>query len=129
MHMQNTAVKGILIFSGTLSLAMGIVGIFLPILPTTPFLLLSAACYTKSSKRFHEWLIYNRILGDYIRNYQEGNGISRNVKIITISLLWVTILSSMLFVVSSSIIRYLLLLIAVCVTVHILTLKTLKGQR
>jgi len=123
--MDNNAVKGILVFSGTISLAMGIVGVFVPILPTTPFLLLSAACYTKGSKRFYNGLMGNRFLGDYIRNYQEGNGIARNVKIMTVSLLWITILFSALYVVSNSMISIVLIIIAVCVTAHILSLKTL----
>ena len=123
--MENTALRGILIFSGTISLAVGIVGVFLPILPTTPFLLLSAACYTKGSKRFYSWLINNRYLGNYIKNYQEGNGIARNAKIATVSMLWTTMLFSIFFVVSISIIRFILIAIALCVTAHILSLKTL----
>jgi hypothetical protein len=125
-YMQNLAIRGILIFSGTLSLAVGIVGVFVPILPTTPFLLFSAACYTKSSKRFHTWLLNNRIFGNYIRNYQEGNGIARNIKALTVSLLWATILFSIMFMVSNTLVRSVLFVIAIYVTVHILSLKTLE---
>ena len=59
---------------GIISLILGSIGIVLPVLPTTPFLLLSAACFAKSSKRFYNWLMNNRILGTFIKNYKEGLG-------------------------------------------------------
>ncbi|UCG37119.1 MAG: YbaN family protein, partial [Candidatus Bathyarchaeota archaeon] len=69
---------------GTVFLVLGCVGILLPILPTTPFLLLSATCYYKSSDRMHRWMLNNRIFKSYIRNYKEGNGISLKAKAFTI---------------------------------------------
>ena len=63
--------KAIFVVSGTISLGLGAAGLFLPILPTTPFLLLSAACYYKGSERMHRWLLNNKLFGDYIRNYKE----------------------------------------------------------
>jgi hypothetical protein len=91
-------VKALLLVAGTFSLALGAIGIFLPILPTTPFLLLSAACYLRSSERMHKWLLGNRWFGEYIRNYQEGKGIPMKTKILAMSFLWVAILYSALFV-------------------------------
>ena len=118
--------KYLLIAIGTLSVALGLLGIFLPILPTTPFLLLAAACYIRSSERFYCWLINNRWLGEYIKNYREKKGIPQRAKIYTISLLWITILASAIFFVDILAIRILLILIAIGVTTHIASIKTLK---
>lgn len=119
--------KYLLIAVGTLSVGLGFLGILLPILPTTPFLLLAAACYCRSSQRFYCWLINNRHLGQYIKNYREKKGMPLNLKIYIISLLWITILASVIFVVDLLVVRILLILIAVGVTVHILRIRTLKG--
>jgi uncharacterized protein len=73
-------VRALLLAVGTISLALGAIGIFLPILPTTPFLLLSAACYMRSSERMHKWLLSKRWFGAYIRNYQEAKGYLRKQK-------------------------------------------------
>jgi uncharacterized membrane protein YbaN (DUF454 family) len=83
--------KGFFIVVGTISLGLGAVGLFLPVLPTTPFLLLAAACYYKGSERMHRWLLNNKLFGSYIRNYREGRGIALKAKVITLCLLWITI--------------------------------------
>jgi hypothetical protein len=119
-------VRAALIVLGTLFLATGAVGIFLPLLPTTPFFLLSAACYARSSKRFYHWLLYNRLFGSYIRNYREGKGIALKVKVLTLALLWGTIIYSAFFVVDALYWQIILLVIAVGVTLHILKTRTLK---
>lgn len=111
---------------GTVSLALGMLGIPLPLLPTTPFLLLSAWLYARSSKRFYFWLINHRYFGKTIRNYREKGGVARNVKIWAIALLWVTITLSATLAVSSWWVRGLLLVIATGVTIHISSLKTIK---
>ena len=116
--------KGLLIFAGTVFTATGIIGIFVPILPTTPFLLLAAACYLRSSRRLYNWLLGNRFFGAYVRNYLHGRGMPRKVKIATISLLWITIACSIIFAVQALIIRVILLIIAIGVTVHIILIKT-----
>jgi uncharacterized membrane protein YbaN (DUF454 family) len=118
--------RSVLIAIGTISVALGFLGILLPVLPTTPFLLLAAACYIRSSRRFYCWLINNRFCGKYIQNYREKNGIPLKLKIFVISLLWITILASVIFAVDLLVIRILLVLIAVGVTVHIASLKTIK---
>jgi uncharacterized membrane protein YbaN (DUF454 family) len=115
-----------LIIAGTLFVGLGILGIFMPILPTTPFLLLAAVCYARSSQRFYDWLLNNRWFGDYIRNYLQGRGISLKVKILTIALLWLTIGCSAAFAVHAFTIRLILILIAAGVTIHILSVRTLK---
>lgn len=119
-------IRGILVLAGTCFLVLGIMGIFLPLLPTTPFLLLAAACYARSSKRFYDWLLNNRWFGSYIKNYREGRGISLKLKIVTLALLWGTITYSAFFVVDEFYWRIILLVIAVGVTIHILKTRTLK---
>ena len=118
--------KFLLIVFGSFFLIIGIIGIFVPVLPTTPFLVLAAACYAKSSERFYNWLINNKWFGSYIKNYREKKGISIKHKIYTVSLLWVTILISAFFLINVLWIRIILILIAVIVTIHILTIKTYK---
>ncbi|MTI71657.1 MAG: DUF454 domain-containing protein [Firmicutes bacterium] len=118
--------KIILIILGSISIALGIIGIFLPLLPTTPLLLLGASCYVKSSNSLYNWLINNKYLGSYIKNYREGRGIPKKTKIIAISTLWLTIGYSAIFIVPLLLIKILLLFIAIGVTIHLLTLPTYK---
>jgi uncharacterized membrane protein YbaN (DUF454 family) len=115
-----------LVVAGTAFLALGIVGIILPVLPTTPFLLLSAACYARGSKRFYTWLLNNRIFGKYIRNYREGKGIQLRVKVVALAVLWVTIAYSAFFITSNIPLRVVLLVLATGATIHILRIRTLR---
>ena len=116
----------LLLFAGTLTLILGIIGIVIPILPTTPFLLLSAACFTRSSKKFYNWLMNNKILGFYVRNYREGKGMPLKLKIFTVSLLWFTILLSVFFFISILWVRILLIIIAISVSTHIMLIRPKK---
>lgn len=120
--------KKLLLIAGTLSMAIGILGIFVPILPTTPFLLLAAACYTRSSQRFYNWLLNNRFFGVYIKSYIQGKGMPLRVKVFTVILLWITIGLSMWFATQDVVIRVILILVAVGVTTHIIRIKTFKGK-
>lgn len=113
---------------GSISLGLGILGIFLPLLPTTPFLLLTAALYLRGSERLYDWLLSNKYLGSYIRNYQENKAIPLRAKIFSIALLWITILFSVFFVVNHILLIVLLLIIAICVSVHLLSFKTLGSK-
>ena len=126
--MKDTILNRILVGSGTFFLVIGIIGIFIPILPTTPFLLLAAACYARGSKKFYNWLINNKWLGEYIKNYQEGRGIPLTVKIPSIILLWITIAFSTIIIVSNFLIQIVLIIIAIVVTIHILTIKTMQKK-
>ena len=119
-------IRPLLVTFGTLLVGLGIVGIFVPVLPTTPFLLLAAACYARSSPRFYHWLLYNRWFGNYIRNYRQRKGVPLKVKVLIITLLWVTIGASVIFAVQALLIRIILILIAIGVSIHVLSLKTLK---
>ena len=120
--------KFLLITAGNLSLSLGVAGIFLPVLPTTPFLLLSAACYVRSSQRLYNWLIHHRILGLYIRSYIEYRAISIRAKGVSIFALWAVILSTVLFFVDLLWLRLLLLAVAVGVTFYLLTIRTLTDE-
>ena len=117
--------RRLLIVAGTMATAIGIIGVFVPILPTTPFLLLAAACYLRSSQKFYHWLLNNRLFGAYVRNYLQGRGMPRKIKIFTILLLWTTITCSIVFAVQGLIIRIILLVIAAGVSVHIALIKTI----
>jgi len=121
--MRTTAKRRLLIVAGTLCTGLGIIGIFVPILPTTPFLLLAAACYMRSSERFYRWLTSNRVFGAYVRNYIEGRGMPLRIKVFTILLLWLAIGLSITFAVESLVIRIVLVSIAVGVTVHIVLIR------
>jgi uncharacterized membrane protein YbaN (DUF454 family) len=123
---MNRITRFLLICAGTLCVALGVVGIFVPILPTTPFLLLAAFCYARSSQRFLNWLLTNRWFGAYIKNYREGRGIPRREKILTIIALWSTIGFSTLYAVSVWWGRLLLIAVAIGVTVHLLRIRTFK---
>ncbi|MCL4435603.1 MAG: YbaN family protein [Thaumarchaeota archaeon] len=115
-----------LIISGTFFLGLGLLGLVLPILPTTPFLLLAAFCYSRSSKRMNDWLMSNRLFGSYLKNYKEGRGMPVKAKLFTISFLWVTITFSAFTVVTILAVQIILILVAIGVTVHLLKIKNLK---
>jgi uncharacterized membrane protein YbaN (DUF454 family) len=124
--MRTVVKRRILIGAGTLSTGLGIIGILVPILPTTPFLLLAAACYMRSSERFYRWLINDRIFGAYVRNYIEGKGMPVKIKMFTILLLWLTIALTIVFGVQNIVIKIVLICIAVGVTAHIALIRKRK---
>ncbi len=118
--------RNFFIIAGTAALGVGILGVFIPILPTTPFLLLAAVCYMRGSKRLYGALLGNRFVGAYIRNYLEGRGMSPRVKIGTLGLLWTGIACAALFATNSLGVRIVLAAALLGVTVHILLLKSVK---
>ncbi len=117
--------KGLLFVCGTASLILGVIGIFLPLLPTTPLLLLSALCYLHSSEKMYKWLMENKIFGKYIYNYMHFKAIDKKTKIYTIVFLWVALMISF-FIIHSAIFRVILILVGVGVTTHILMFKTME---
>lgn len=116
--------RTLLVIAGTISVALGVLGMFLPVLPTTPFLLLAAWCYARGSDRFYQRLLNNRWCGEYIRDYREGRGISSRRKGFAIVLLWLTIGYAAVFAVSAWWAKALLLGIAAGVSIHLLRMKT-----
>ena len=127
--LRKKIIKKLYFLGGTISLIIGIIGIVLPILPTTVFLLIAASLYSKSSQKLYNWLINNKILGTYIRNYLEGKGIPLRVKIFTLSLLWLTILITMFLIIDIIWIQILLLIIAISVSIHIILIRPKKSKK
>lgn len=123
MHISRLR-KALLIAAGSLSVALGILGIFLPLLPTTVFFLMAAACFMRSSDRLYNWLINHRWFGSYIRNYREHRAMTMEAKVSILVSLWITMLLTMIFALTSWWLRALLAVIAVGVTLHVLKLKT-----
>lgn len=118
-----SGVKAVLVAVGLVAVGLGVVGIFLPLLPTTPFLLLAAACFFRSSDRLYRWLMNHRVLGPFIRNYREHRAITRRTRVTALTLLWATIGYCVLGVLDAGWARALLLLIATAVTYHLLSLN------
>lgn len=113
---------------GVLATALGLVGVFVPLLPTTPFLLLAAACFARSSRRLHDWLLGHRWFGPYIRGYREHHAITRRAKVGTLTLLWASLLYGGVFHATAWGLRALLAAIGVGVTTHLLMLRTLTPE-
>lgn len=115
--------KALLVTAGSISVALGIVGIFVPLLPTVPFLLLAAFFYARSSRRLYDWLINQRFLGPYLYDYVTYRSVRLSVKVVTLVLLWLTLAVSMLLV-PIIWVRILLLAVGCGVSIHVLALKT-----
>ncbi len=111
---------------GSISLILGLIGIALPVLPTTPFLLLSAALYLKGSQRLYDWLMHHPTLGPYIINFKVHKAIPLKTKVFTLIMLWVTMLITVIIFIPLIWVKALLLAIAAAVTWHILSFKTLR---
>ena len=112
---------------GSLCVGLGVLGIFLPVLPTTPFLLVAVWCYAKSSDRLHAWLLNHKYLGKYVRAFKVQRAIPLKGKIITVVLVWSTIGTSVIFFVPYLIARIVMLLIAAGVTYYLLSFPTLRS--
>lgn len=124
---MNSLIKIALNLIGTISVVLAIAGIFLPLLPTTPFLLLASACYLKGSKRLHTWLMNNRFLGKYLEGIQQRKGIPMKAKVLTIAILWASILFSV-YTIENILVKFILIVITAGWSVLILRMKTLKDQ-
>jgi uncharacterized membrane protein YbaN (DUF454 family) len=116
--------KGFYVLLGTLALVLGFIGLFLPVIPTTPLVLLAAACYMRGSKRLHGWLLESKWFGETIRTYQAGQGLRKATKIRAIGLMWIVITISAVFYVESLPVRVVMFGTAVWVTRYLLGLPT-----
>jgi len=113
----------ILTMFGFIFLGLGVVGVSIPVMPTTPFVLLAAACFSVSNKKIFNWLQKNRFFGPYIENYRTKQGIKKSLKIISIFILWSGLIISM--VIMRTMWIYIMLgIVGICVTIHLLLIKT-----
>jgi uncharacterized protein len=120
--------KAALIFCGTVCVGLGVLGMFLPLMPTTVFLLMAAYCYSRSSDRFHTWLLTNRLFGKYISNYKSGKGIPLRQKWTTTIVLWLSIGFSIWMIGGGFWLTLLLLAVAISVTIHLFMIKTYREE-
>lgn len=122
------AMKIFLTILGLISLGLGILGIFLPLLPTTPLLLLAAALFLRSHKGLYDWLLNHPKLGPYIRNFMEYKAIPLKIKVLSVSMVWLTLLYCAIFVAGHWAFRTFFILLAAAITLHILSYKTLDKK-
>jgi uncharacterized membrane protein YbaN (DUF454 family) len=118
--------KWLLTILGLVSLGLGILGIFLPVLPTTPLLLLAAALFLRSHRRLYDWLLNHPKLGPYIRNFMIHKSIPLKIKILSISMVWITLLNCAIFVSYHWAMRLMFIALATAITAHILSYKTMR---
>ncbi len=123
--MRAASIRILLNVVGSIAVLLAILGIFLPLLPTTPFLLLASACFVRGSERLHRWLLNNRLFGEYLRNIEDKKGMPLKGKIITLVLLWGSIGYSM-YTVRPLLLKFMLAAIGIGVTIFILRMKTLR---
>ncbi len=116
------------IVGGTVFVVLGVIGIFVPLMPSTVFLLLAAACYARGSKRFYDWLMNHPTLGSTIRHYRDGKGLPLRQKLMTMLLLWSTIGASGYFFVQKDWVKIMLVVIAFGVSIHLILLKTYREE-
>jgi len=122
---QSRGINAVLLMAGgTVCAGLGLVGTIVPILPTTPFLLLAATCYLHSSKRLYRWITTNRLFGEQLRRYRHGEGLTKKVKGRALVLLWLGLGSSSLFALPAKLwwVHFLLLVVGIGVTIHIVSL-------
>lgn len=113
---------------GWVFVGLGVVGIFVPLMPATPFFILAAGCFAKSSEKFYNWLINHPKFGLLIKNYRDNKGMLLKSKITAVLMLIITIGSSAIFFTENTFIRVLLVLIALSVSTYILSLKTVNKE-
>ncbi len=108
---------------GTTFVAVGAIGVAVPLLPTTPFLILAAYCYARGSKRLHGWLLEHKYLGVYLRAYERGEGVSHHIKALSLLLLWATMAVTIIFFIDEMLVKIIIIAIGLAVSAHILYLK------
>lgn len=115
--------RTILVPAGCIFLAIGGVGIALPVLPTTPFVLLAAGCFASSSPKMYDKLANSKYFGEYVRNYKEKTGISTKTRVISLIFLWGMLGISSYFMRHNTIVLCILLVVGIAVSIHVLTIR------
>ena len=118
--------KVLLTILGFISLGFAVLGVFLPVLPTTPLLLLAAALFLRGNRHWYEWLMSHPKFGPYITNFTVHKAIPLRVKVVSVILVWVTLLNCAIFVAGYWAFRLFFILLATAITIHILSYRTLK---
>lgn len=125
---ENLFLRRTLFICGWIFTGLAFLGAVLPLVPTTPFLLVAAACFYRSSGRFYHWIMYNRLFGHYLRDYRSGRGIPLHVKILALSFTWVSTLVSVIFFIPYLWLEILVIAISAAVTVHLVLIKTRRNE-
>ena len=120
--------KLLLLCAGFFFSVLGMIGAFMPVMPSIPFFIIASVCFSKSSVRFHNMLLNNKLIGPHIKNYHENNGISISAKLIMLAIQWIGLFFTGMFFVHNLLGRLLLLMIALAATGYVLSLKTVKGK-
>jgi uncharacterized membrane protein YbaN (DUF454 family) len=123
---QNRLMRALLIVTGSVLVGVGVLGIFLPLLPTTVFFLMAAGCYGKSSPGAYRWLTTNRWFGRYLREYREERGATIGTKVFSLGSLWLGIGASEYFFRDNLWVVAILFVVALAVSAHLLALNTIR---
>lgn len=125
---KNRFLKVLLKTLGVFFVILGVIGIIIPLLPTTPFLLLAAWFFMRSSEKLYNWMRTNKLFGKYLKNYMDGNGIPLKIKTVVFIFLWLVLGIPFFFVFSNLFVKIVLIVIGVAVSIHLIMLKTYKGK-
>ena len=114
---------------GLLFVAIGLIGVVVPGLPTTPLMILAAACFAKSSQRFYDWIINNRVFGSHVKNYREGNGIPKRSKPTILATMWVFVLFAVLIAIPDDVLisKVATVFLAIIGTIFILRIPNVEN--
>lgn len=128
MKLTKQVKKLIYLIIGSISLVLGLIGILFPVLPTTPFLLLSAFCFVRSSQKCYDWLINHKILGPYVKDYMRHHAVKKQAKIMALVMIWTSIPACIILFIDFVPAKFMLLIIASIVSFYILSLKTYRPE-
>jgi hypothetical protein len=124
-RLKESTMKLVYNIAGTISLLFAFIGIILPVLPTTPFVLISAACYYKGSEKLHNWLLKNPFFGPTIMDYEKHRGMKKTTKIKALLIMWSAVLASSFFILETLLMRAIIIIIAFIGTVVMISVKTI----
>ena len=126
---KNRILRSLLIFCGFFFSFLAILGAILPLMPTTPFLIVAAACFYRSSERFYHMIMYNKYFGHYLRDYKSGMGIPLRIKIMALIFTWTSTLVSVFIFIPYLWLEILVVVVNLTITVHMVLVKTKSGKR